>query len=123
MDEINKLFNLMGLDLNAVVSPMLESMAENIRKNPDIPASFWKFWDEYRKNPDIESLRNLYVDIYKRHYTQEEIAGLIRFYETPLGRKSTEKNQQITQECQTIGAAYFESLAQEVAEELLAEDS
>ena len=121
MSEINRLFDLMGLDFNAMASAVLENMIKDLdEKNMNIPASFW---DKYRKNPDSESLRNLYVDIYKRHYTQEEIAGLIKFNESPIGRKSAEVNQQITQESQAISEVYFQSLIKEVVEELLAEDS
>jgi hypothetical protein len=120
MNEINKLFDLMGIDFDTITSAMLESMIENVKeKIPDIPASFW---DKYRKNLDTESLRTSYVDIYKRHYTQEEIADLVKFFESPLGRKSTKVELQIAQEFQAINAAYFESLAKEVVEEMLAED-
>ena len=121
MNEINKLFDSMGFDFNARVSAMLENLIENIKeKLPDIPDSFW---DKYRKNLDTESLRSIYVDIYKSHYTQEEIAGLITFYESPLGRKSINANSQIAQESQAIYEAYFGSLTKEVNEELLAESS
>jgi hypothetical protein len=124
--EINKLFSLMGVDFSAIAStdlePMIESMIGNLQKEfPDfsIPESFW---DKYRKDPDIESLRSLYVAIYNRHYTREEIAGLIAFYESPLGRKSVQVNPQITQETQAVTQAYFESLIKETVEELIAED-
>jgi hypothetical protein len=121
MDEINKLFGLMGTDFNALASAMLESMIQNINeKIPDVPASFW---DNYRRNLDTESLRKSYMDIYKRHFTPQEMSGLIKFYESPLGRKSVKCGQQITQESQAASEAYFNSLVKEVVEELLAENS
>lgn len=126
MNEINKLFDLMGIDINTMASTGLENMIENMVNNikekfPDthIPESFW---DKYRKNPDTESLRKLLAAIYERHYTQEEIAGLIKFYESPLGRKSVQANAQITQESQANAIAYYESLVQEVVKELIEEE-
>jgi hypothetical protein len=121
MDETNKLFALTGTDFNVLASTMLESMIQNIsEKIPDIPASFW---DKHRRNLDTESLRGSYTDIYKRHFTPQEISGLIKFYESPLGRKAAKCEQQITQEGQAASEAYFNSLVKEVMEELLAEDS
>jgi hypothetical protein len=121
MDEINKLFNLTGLDVHAVASGMFEYLVENSKETmPDIPASYW---DKYRNSLETESLYNNYVAIYKRHYTDEEIADLIKFYESPLGSKSVKANQQITQETQANAQVYFESLGKAVATELLTEDS
>jgi len=131
MDEINKLLNLMEFDLDGMLSAMVENMVENMKEKaekeyPDIPGSFWNsFRDKFRKDLDneSESLHNLLVDIYKRHFTREEIAGLIKFYESPLGRKLNKDNQQITQEIQAKSVTYFDSLAKEVIEELIEEDS
>jgi len=120
MSEINKLFSLMNVDFNAVASAMLESMIENAKGQfPDIPTSVW---DKYRKNLGAESLRNLYADIYVRHYSQNEIAGLVKFYESPLGRKSVKANLQITQESQVISETYFEALGGQIMKELHADD-
>ena len=124
-NEIRKLFNLMGTDFNALVSNWLDETIKNVKEqHPDIPESDAAlFRDTIRKNIDIENLRNQYAAIYKRYFTQEEIAGLIKFYESPLGRKSINANQQITQESQAISVVYFESLSNEVIEELVAENS
>jgi hypothetical protein len=124
-NEINKLLNMMGLDFNAIASQMLEVVIENIKeKNPNISASdIVSFQNMAYKNMDIESLRNQYVIIYNNHYSREEIAGLIAFYESSLGRKSPLVNSQISQESDAVYQAYFESLSKEVIEELAAEDS
>jgi len=124
-NEINKLLNMMGIDLNVVVSNWLEETIKNIQaQNPNFSASdLALFRDMIKKNVDIESLRSLYAAIYKNHFTQEEIAGLIKFYESPLGRRSIEANLKINQESQASIETYINSLAQEVAEELIEEDS
>jgi len=131
--EINKLFDIMGLDFNAMASQMIEAWMEDCIKNvqeqnPNTPASeITSFKDMCYKNMDIEILRNLYVAIYNRHYNQEEIAGLIAFRESPLGRKSVQVEPKITQEIQTVSQAYGESLGKEIGkeivEELMAENS
>jgi hypothetical protein len=124
--EINKLFSLTGLDFGTIASAMLESGLESVigilqSECPDfhVPESFW---DKYRKNPDTESLRSLYVAIYNRHYTREDIAGLIAFYESPLGCKSRQVETQVAQEIQVATQAYFNSLAFEIGQEMGEED-
>ena len=44
------------------------------------------------------------VPIYDRHFTAEEIKGLLAFYETPLGRKVVETLPEVMREAQTFGA-------------------
>jgi hypothetical protein len=124
--EIYKLFDAMGTDFGAIASEMIEamigSMIESIQEEiPDatIPESFW---DKYRKNPDTESLRSLYVAIYNRRYTREDIIRLITFHESPLGRKLDQANSQLTKEIETISAAYFESIQKEILAELIEEE-
>jgi hypothetical protein len=120
--EIYRLFNAMGTDFGAIASSMLEAMIENIRKEIPTGTIPESFWDKYRKNLDTESLRSLYVAIYNRHYTREDIAGLIAFFESPLGRKSVQNNPQVGQESQTVSTAYFESLQKEIVAELIEEE-
>lgn len=43
-------------------------------------------------------LGRLLADAYARHYTVEEVTGLIAFYESPLGRKVSETTPKITRE-------------------------
>jgi hypothetical protein len=44
------------------------------------------------------------VPIYDRHFTAEEVKGLLAFYETPLGRKVVETLPEVMREAQTFGA-------------------
>lgn len=43
------------------------------------------------------------VPIYARHFSTEEIQGLIQFYESPLGKKVVSAMPQVTQESETAG--------------------
>jgi len=119
MDEINKLFSLMGVDLDAMMSAMLEEMRKNMKEEcPDIPDSFM---DEFSKDLDKEDLRDIQTTIYKRHFTQEDIAGLIKFYESPLCHKLAIFNSEFTRESQDATTAYYESLTTEIIKELAEE--
>ncbi|HJQ33538.1 MAG TPA: DUF2059 domain-containing protein [Pyrinomonadaceae bacterium] len=55
---------------------------------------------EFGNNKMAEAM----VPIYDRHFTAEEIKGLLAFYETPLGRKVVETLPEVMREAQTFGA-------------------
>jgi len=121
--DLNKLFDFMGVDFSLMASAMVEGLIENAKKQmPDIPASVLGK-ARLNLNKETENLRGRYMDIYKRHYAQEEIAGLIRFFESPLGNKYAKCGPQISQEGQSVTQAYFESLTHAVLEEMFGEGS
>jgi hypothetical protein len=64
------------------------------------------------------------IALYDKYFTNEDILGLIRFYESPLGQKATQVLPTLVQESmargqqqgQQAGAAAFARLAQEFPE-------
>ena len=57
---------------------------------------------------------NLLVEIYDRHLTQDEVKGLIRFYESPLGRRLKEEMPKIFDESNAAGLKRGGELIQEI---------
>ncbi|HWW75109.1 MAG TPA: DUF2059 domain-containing protein [Pyrinomonadaceae bacterium] len=55
---------------------------------------------EFGNNKMAEAM----VPIYDRHFTAEDVKGLVAFYETPLGRKVVETLPEVMREAQTFGA-------------------
>ena len=53
-----------------------------------------------------ESLLTYMYPIYHKYLTLEEIKGLIRFYQTPLGRKTISVMPRVTQEAMIAGQAW-----------------
>lgn len=49
------------------------------------------------------------IPIYMKHFTHEEVLGLIRFYETELGRKTVSVMPQVMQEAAGVGQAWAEA--------------
>jgi len=49
-----------------------------------------------------EKIQKPMVDIYIKHYTEQEINGLRKFYESPLGRKLLAKMPQVLQESMRV---------------------
>eukprot|EP00439_Symbiodinium_sp_Y106_P088101 s1_g637.t1 len=60
------------------------------------------------------ALMEIYVEIYDRHYTLDEIRELERFYATPVGQKSIQLLPVITQEGMEAGQAWALAMIPEV---------
>ena len=55
---------------------------------------------EYEKNYDLDDVVRQLVAIYDKHYTDDEIKGLLQFYGTPFGQKVAAEQPKIVREVQ-----------------------
>ena len=53
---------------------------------------------EYEKNYDLDDVVRQLVVIYDKHYTDDEIKGLLQFYGTPFGQKVAAEQSKIVRE-------------------------
>jgi uncharacterized protein len=56
--------------------------------------------NEYEKRYDVDRVTEQLVALYDKHYTDEEIKGLLQFYGSPLGQKVASENPKIFHEIQ-----------------------
>jgi len=63
---------------------------------------------EYEKKYDLDVVVDQLVTIYDKHYTDDEIKGLLQFYGTPFGQKVAAEQSKISREAQetTRSTAY-----------------
>jgi hypothetical protein len=54
------------------------------------------------------------IKVYAKYFSQEEIKGLITFYESPLGQKTIRSLPQVLNECMLIGKAWGKGLEPEL---------
>lgn len=47
-------------------------------------------------NASIEPIYNKFVDLYMKEFSHEDIKSILKFYESPLGKKMNEKSSTIT---------------------------
>jgi len=83
---------------------------------PDVPA---EYWDSAKKEFSAEGIVELIIPIYSRHFTHEEILDIIAFYETPTGRKMTEKLPLITQESMMAGQQWGMEIGERIQKKLI----
>jgi hypothetical protein len=79
------------------------------------------FFEKFQQKCDPKELVELIVPIYDKYYTAEEIKGLIRFYESPLGQKTASTLPKIAAESQAAGGQWGREIGREAMLEVLAE--
>jgi hypothetical protein len=85
------------------MAPMVDQMVKQFRTmKSDVPEDFWTLL-KLDLTADMADLMKKMVPIYKMHLTHEEVKGLIKFYESPIGKSFTAKSGLIMQESMQIG--------------------
>ena len=97
--SVRELFQVMQIRKQG--TEMLDMMFTMFKQRiPGIPSALF---DEARKSYDSDEFEALQRDIYKRHFTTDEIRGLIAFYRSPVGQKMLEKMPEIMKEGMAVG--------------------
>ena len=114
--DIRKLLDLTGSGKLGV--QVMEGMIANFKQaNPNVPEAFWS---DFMKEVSPNGLVDLIVPIYDKHFTHDDIKGLIQFYEGPLGKKVTSSMPQITQESMAVGQKWGMDLGMKIQTKLQA---
>lgn len=79
------------------------------------------FFTKFNSKGSPQQFLDLAVPTYDRYYSHEEIKGLIRFYETPLGQKLASVQPKMSAELQEVGRKWGEGVGRDSMVEVLAE--
>ena len=79
------------------------------------------FFEKFRSKLDTKRLLDLAVVRYDEQFSDDDIKGLISFYETPLGQKAVSALPKLTAELQQDGQALGQQMGRESMIEVLAE--
>lgn len=101
--------NEMGDHVIAQMSAMMQ------QANPNISAEFMAL---FREEADTTELTELIVPIYDRHFSHEDIKGLIAFYKSPVGKKLISVQNQIVAESMQAGERWGQDIARRVLERM-----
>ena len=93
---------------------LIASVPDNQRGQQFVNA----FVDEYQKKFDPDEVTTQFVTVYDKHFTDEEIKGLLQFYGSPLGQKYAAEMPKITSEIQAANRGVNIRLAKEVLQDL-----
>ncbi len=68
-------------------------------------------WQEVKKEVSADELIQRLIPIYDKHFSAGELRDLLRFYESPIGKKTTQVMPAINQEALQIGQQWGSEVA------------
>jgi hypothetical protein len=121
--DIRSLMELVGAhDLvqdgaNTAIEQSREKLLATVPNNDKGQAFVNAFAASYQKKFDVDQVTDQLVGIYDKHFTEDEIKGLLQFYGSPLGQKVAAEMPKIGREIQAAvrtagGKAAKEALAE-----------
>jgi hypothetical protein len=124
---IRKMFEVMGTAkmMQQVIAGMSSNMKPMLMSS--LPPGEYRekladlFFQNFQSKLRVDELLNLTVPIYAKYFSKEEIEGLTRFYQTPLGQKTLSVLPQTLVEMQTASMNWGEKLGREAMVEVLDE--
>jgi len=112
--DIRKLLKITGS--GELGTQVMGQMIGNMKKAmPQVPD---KFWADFMKEVHTDELIDLIVPVYDRNLSQGDITELIKFYESPTGKKFVSVLPKITQESMVVGEKWGRDLAMKVMTKL-----
>ena len=114
--DIIRLLRLTGAAQGATqaLDLMLPSLRESM---PEVPEQVWQ---ECRTEVRESDMIELTYQIWDKHFTHQEIRDLIRFYETPTGRKIIRETPVLQQEILIAGKTWGDQIVERVLNRLKA---
>ena len=121
--DIRSLMELVGArDLvqdgsNTAIEQSREKLLATVPNNNKGQAFVNAFAASYQKKFDVDQVTDQLVAIYDKHFTDDEIKGLLQFYGSPLGQKVSAETPKIGRETQAaIRAAGAKAAKDSLAE-------
>ena len=100
--QLHALFGMMHLDQQLMqMSAQFSGIMQ--KALPCVPAGYW---DGFIDAPRAKELLDRMVPIYQRHFTAEDVDGLLKFYQSPLGQKVIKEMPLTMAEGMKIGQAW-----------------
>ena len=118
-DDIRKLLAITGSAQlgTQVMTQLMGTMKQSMPNVPD------KFWSDFQKEVRADELIDLIVPVYDKNLSQDDVRALIKFYETPTGKRFVAALPVITQQSMTVGQEWGRGIAQRVVDRLKTEEA
>jgi len=109
------------LDLTGAARLALQTMEAMLpaqrQAMPQVPAVFWDAFMAHVRR-DLPQLVDSLVPVYAAHFTLAQLQDLVRFYESPLGRRLAEMQPLIAQESMQVGQRWGALIGAQVGDSL-----
>jgi uncharacterized protein len=122
--DIRSLMELLGArdivqdGADTAIEQSREKLLTTVPNNDKGQAFVNAFAASYQKKFDVDQIADQLVAIYDKHYTEDEIKGLLQFYGSPLGQKVAAEMPKIGRETQAAVRAAGSRAAKESLAEM-----
>jgi uncharacterized protein len=122
--DIRRLLDVTGSKklMDQVMTYMWEQLKPSLGKSLPPGDRSQKIVDAFFQKFQVKFTSEFYageiLSIYDKHFSAEDIKGLLQFYESPLGQRALKALPQVARETQLAGAQLGQKIAQEVIEEM-----
>jgi hypothetical protein len=124
---IRRLFEVQGT--KDTMKQVVGSMSEAVRPllESSLPQGEYRaqlldlFFQKFQAKMNVDQLLELAIPIYDKYFSLEDIEGLTKFYQTPLGKKTISVLPQVLIETQAAGRKYGEEAGRQAMIEVLEE--
>ena len=95
---------------------LVDQIVRQVRPDlPNVPAAFW---DEFSANVDTRGILDELAPVYEKHFTPAELAELVKFYQTPVGRKLVQIQPQLNRDALKAGQAFGTKVTKDLMRQL-----
>lgn len=84
----------------------------------DVPADFWDGFRTKWNRKTKDKLVEIYVPIYKKYLTLDDLKKIVAFYESPVGKKLAAATPSMTGEAMQAGQQLGMEIAREMVQEM-----
>jgi uncharacterized protein len=126
--DIRSLLELVGArdqvqdGVNNATEQFRQNLLETVPNNDKGQAFVDAFLASYQKKFDSNQVTDQLVGIYDKHFTEEEVKGLLQFYGSPLGQRAASEMPKITREIQAASRVASNRAAKEALQALRAQN-
>jgi hypothetical protein len=125
--DIRRLLDLMGV--KALTIQIMNQMSTGLRPTMTqaLPPGEYReqlvdlFFQKFNSKINVDALLDLVIPVYDKYLSDDDIKGLIQFYQTPLGQKAISVLPKLTSESQAQGEMLGQKIGRESMAEVLAE--
>ncbi|MGB9599493.1 MAG: DUF2059 domain-containing protein [Myxococcota bacterium] len=114
ISDIRRLLELTGSG-NLGMQVMKNMINSYKQMMPDVPQSFW---DSFIQEVNADSLVELIIPIYDKYLSHEEVKDIIKFYESPSGKKLIKVLPSITEESMEAGRNWGKEISNKLIKRL-----
>lgn len=104
--------------MSAFKSAVTSMMGSFKSMNNNVPAEVWSELEKEFLNTSLDDLVTMLTPVYEKHMSEADLNEVIKFYNSPVGKKLAEKTPAIMTESMTAGQTWGQTVGQKVMTKL-----